>query len=658
MGFKKLITVADVVNTVFVAALCATFYVLAFRWNTPILDDNGFRQTQTAISAFWMARNWSFFNYQTPVLGYPWSIPFELPVYQFVVAVLSRVLPIDLDQTGRVVSLLFFLGCYWPLMHIFNRIGLNRDQGKLVFSLALLSPIYLFMNSTFLIESTALFLSLCFVSSVISFSDSPRIWRFILMTVFAVLAATVKITTFVPFSIAAACFTVYHMWDNRETFFEIRNLLKYSAIALSVIISLILLEAWVIHSDNLKLENPLAHFITSKALFYWNFGTIKERLSSGLWHTIFDRSTQAVGSKYIFIIAAIVSLIINKKKYLIIQAICLALYVSGFFIFTNLIYLQPYYSYENDLFLVIAVAISLIGVIELSKMKFILLLVITCALFLLEFRSHYYNYITYAPSVQGFLTAKLINNATKPGEVVIGFGQDWSSIVPYYSQRKAVLIRDSNFDLSTLEDQVDNSVYHNRYDIGAVFVCGGWTPANSGATVATVDKYNKWMNYLSHKYHKYYVPDDCVVFTQQKATTGANFLPFAISSKVYISNQCKDDSVDSVNGLSPVPKSVTAKDYLSVTGWLTISTKAGIKVPNKTFVSLTSKNGNHLFFRTIKVFRPDVGTGLKDSSLDASGFRTFGSIQKLSGHYIIGLAYRNGGTIKICSENNIPISIQ
>jgi hypothetical protein len=125
-----------------------------------------------------------------------------------------------------------------------------------------------------------------------------------------------------------------------------------------------------------------------------------------------------------------------------------------------------------------------------------------------------------------------------------------------------------------------------------------------------------------------------------------------------MSNQCKGDSVDSVNGLSPAPKSVTAQGFLSVTGWLTVSTKAGIKVPRNTFVSLTSTNGDHLFFRTIKVFRPDIGAALKNSALDFSGFSTVGSLKKLSGHYMIGLAYRNGENIKICSQNDIPITIQ
>ncbi len=653
--FKRLFTVSGLTNAVFITALSITFYVLAFRWNTPILDGNGFRQTQTAISAFWMARNWNFLDYQTPVLGYPWSIPFELPVYELIVAALSRILPIDLDQTGRVVSLLFFLGCYWPIIRIFTRLGLSRDQSKLIFSLALLSPIYLFMNSTFLIESTALFFSVSFISAVISFADTPNIWRFVLMTSLAVLAATVKITTFVPFSIAAAAFTIYHIWTNRSTFLEKKSLFKYSSIAISVIISLIVLELWVVHSDNLKMENPLAHFITSKALFYWNFGTLKERLSSGLRHAIFDRTTEAVGSRLLFIIATTISLAINKRKYLTIQAILLAIYVSDFFIFTNLIYVQPYYSYENDLFLVAAFAIALIGVLELSVFRFALLLTMACTVFLVEFKSHYLPQIISAPYTQGFLTAKFIKQYTNTGQVVVGFGQDWSSVIPYYAQRKSVLIRDSDFNTSSLE-QINQNVYHKRYDIGAVFVCGGWRPAGSGASVATIEKYNNWMKYLVAKYYRYNIPDGCTVFTQKKAR-GYPPKPFLVTSKVYISTQCKEDSVDSINDLSPAPRSVTAQGTLSVAGWLTVSTKEGIKVPHRTFVSLTSTNGDHLFCRTTKIGRPDVVAALKNPSVLLSGFSTACNIRKLSGHYMLGLAYEKSKHLKICSNNNIPITI-
>ena len=51
----------------------------------PILDQHSFRQTQTAISAKYIFDG-NIFNYQTPILGEPYNIPFEFPIYQILVA--------------------------------------------------------------------------------------------------------------------------------------------------------------------------------------------------------------------------------------------------------------------------------------------------------------------------------------------------------------------------------------------------------------------------------------------------------------------------------------------------------------------------------------------------------------------------------------------
>jgi hypothetical protein len=43
----------------------------------PLLDPFSFRQTQTALTTYWLVRGGPIFAYETPMGGYPWSIPFE-----------------------------------------------------------------------------------------------------------------------------------------------------------------------------------------------------------------------------------------------------------------------------------------------------------------------------------------------------------------------------------------------------------------------------------------------------------------------------------------------------------------------------------------------------------------------------------------------------
>ena len=68
----------------------------------PLVDSYDARQTQTALTTFWLMQGGPIFAYETPVVGYPWSIPLEFPVYQIVVASVSGA-GIPLDAAGRIV---------------------------------------------------------------------------------------------------------------------------------------------------------------------------------------------------------------------------------------------------------------------------------------------------------------------------------------------------------------------------------------------------------------------------------------------------------------------------------------------------------------------------------------------------------------------------
>jgi hypothetical protein len=64
------------------------------------------QQTQTALTAFWHLRGSPILAYETPVVGYPWSIPFEFPTFQILAAGLSLT-GLSRSQTchaGRLLS--------------------------------------------------------------------------------------------------------------------------------------------------------------------------------------------------------------------------------------------------------------------------------------------------------------------------------------------------------------------------------------------------------------------------------------------------------------------------------------------------------------------------------------------------------------------------
>lgn len=94
----------------------------------PLLDtDAGFRQAQTALTArVFHEQGISLLHYQTPVLGAPWTIPFEFPLFQAAAALLidAGVAP---DTAVRTTALVCFLGTaallYGLVRHVAGRIA-------------------------------------------------------------------------------------------------------------------------------------------------------------------------------------------------------------------------------------------------------------------------------------------------------------------------------------------------------------------------------------------------------------------------------------------------------------------------------------------------------------------------------------------------------
>ena len=86
----------NALRALLVIAFIHALGVLAVGINQPLLDWHYFRQTQTALTAYWLLKGGPWFAYLTPVLGAPWSVPFEFPVYQLITAAVAAMgVPLD-----------------------------------------------------------------------------------------------------------------------------------------------------------------------------------------------------------------------------------------------------------------------------------------------------------------------------------------------------------------------------------------------------------------------------------------------------------------------------------------------------------------------------------------------------------------------------------
>jgi hypothetical protein len=91
----------------------------------------------------------------------------RISVYQIIVAILSAS-GVPLDAAGRIVSFGFFVGCLWPMRVLFRLMRLDDITFPCVAILFWLSPLYLFWSRMFMIETRALFFSLCGLAYLVS----------------------------------------------------------------------------------------------------------------------------------------------------------------------------------------------------------------------------------------------------------------------------------------------------------------------------------------------------------------------------------------------------------------------------------------------------------------------------------------------------------
>jgi len=278
---------------IFAVCLIHSFWGISGGWNNPLIDVHAFRQTQTAISVFYLLKGSPWLAYETPVLGVTWSIPMEFPLYQGIVAILVKLFQTPIDQTGRFVSAFFFYLSLIPIYVILSYLQVARAFRWLFLSLFLASPLYLFWARTFMIESTALFFSLAYLACIAVYFRYKSPIIALLACLFGIAASLTKVTTMAGFLILA-CVWIGINWVKKDSS---RNLAKdlLIPVVVFIIIPFLLAKIWVNFADAQKLLNPMAaDLITSKALRDWNFGTIAQKLSRSEWRNYLTRTLNDV----------------------------------------------------------------------------------------------------------------------------------------------------------------------------------------------------------------------------------------------------------------------------------------------------------------------------------------------------------------------------
>jgi hypothetical protein len=469
-------------------SIAASFLVLYGTVSQPLLEAHSFRQTQTAITAYWFIHDGFALAYQTPISGYPWKIPLEFPFFQGLVALIAGLIHLPLDSVGRAVSYAFFVATLIPAALICRSLNLGHRVFLAFGTLYLLSPQYLFWGRTFMIESTATFFSVATIAAAVPLllGASLTLWRALALVLLGSLAIVQKITTGLPVimvlvsCLAAACAMCWSRGNRSgvKTLF-----LGITLLTIPVLLGI----GWTYFTDLVKAQSELGKLWTSTELRAWNFGTLNERISSDLFRgVIWTRTLKVNAGSYVGLaVLGFFYMKETRRPQLILATATLALFLLPLFLFTNLHLIHEYYQTSCAIYVLFLLALAFAYLADHALPRvFLLAFALVLVSNLANFKQVYWPiaHASITPENHPTLAiAKLIREQTPPGARILVYGLSMSSELAYYAQRKSATIPD---DYPRLDEPLTEPAHFFAQDrIGALVLC----PAPSGVNPAEVD---------------------------------------------------------------------------------------------------------------------------------------------------------------------------
>lgn len=424
----------------FLVAVAVMVFVNCVNLANPILERHAFRQTQTALTSLSFMEHGFHLAYETPVLGEPWSIPLEFPLYQAIVALLAMVSGASLTVVGRLVSLAFTLACCVPVRAALRRLGLSRQAIYIALAMFLTSPVYLFWGGTFMIESTALFFALCFLYFAVRISEGHPTGRDLAgCAVFLTLALLQKVTTVLPMLPVAGVLVLARNWRAG------RPVAFWAASAAAVALPLAVGGSWVVWTDAIKAQHPIGAQLTSQALAGWNYGFPEQRLSADLWTgVVFKRIVWPSSGMLLGLVAVAMAWRRTDDRLARVILGLLALFLMPLLVFTNLHIVHDYYQVANAVFWSLVVGLSIALVMERARpARYPWRSLLAGAVVLLNvgaFNEQFdvYKFNRIGSDNRTLELADFVRRETPPELPVVWLGLDWSSEYAFYSGRRSL----------------------------------------------------------------------------------------------------------------------------------------------------------------------------------------------------------------------------
>jgi hypothetical protein len=488
-------------------AFAYSFYFAVSTSSQLPLDLHSFRQSQTALGAYWLGDPSSWLRYELPILGFPWSIPFEFPTYQIMVHVIHASFGFPLIQTGRLLSYFFLIALIFPIRMLIQDLKLPKIVLPITCLLLLTSSYYLYWSRTFMIETTALFFTLFTIAMTVHFIQTPKLSFLFLAVLLGVIAGLTKSTTFLSFLVLAAFICIYFIFFKPSR--PNKNLLLRTGIFIIPGITTLVSLIWVQHTDITKSLNPNGAALTSVALKAWNYGTFNDRLSHEFWvDLLFQRTILGNLGGGIGLLVLVMFFGIKSKLQLKgIVFLLVLMFLIPLFVFTNLHIVHWYYQVSSQIYLFCALAIILGHWIEhgskrLSSLALVCVLCIAiCNFFVFQNKFREFAEVKYsAQNSQVLAVADFVKRQTSKDDVILVYGQDWSSALAFAAERKTATLPSW---MPTFEKSFTTpKILFNQKNPAAIIDCLSRADNLIHPTKAELEKVSKEIELSQSKYIK------------------------------------------------------------------------------------------------------------------------------------------------------------
>jgi 4-amino-4-deoxy-L-arabinose transferase-like glycosyltransferase len=253
--------------------------------NQKLLELHSFRQTQTAWTALiFHQQGIDLFHSKLPVLGPPWELPFEFPLFQAIASQVMNFLPTD--PAMRVTGLAFFVVTAIVTWRLVARLA-GEVTGLVCLIVFSTSGLALLWSRTSMIEYFVTAASVGGLYFLIRWHERAT-WRWYALAMFVgIIAMLVKPTTAVLY-LPAILVLGLTTWRAKDRVFH--SMRRYwIEIGAVIAVPLAFGQAWTMWADSIKAAQQFTADQTSAALWTWNYGTIAQRMDPGTWDLIGQR---------------------------------------------------------------------------------------------------------------------------------------------------------------------------------------------------------------------------------------------------------------------------------------------------------------------------------------------------------------------------------